>query len=45
MRLLKEIELARGEIEKSRANVLQWSFVFWLTQFAAIAALVWKVWS
>ncbi|WP_217126979.1 hypothetical protein [Hydrogenophilus thiooxidans] len=52
LKLTKEIEAVRlettalrGEIEKSRANVLQWSFVFWLTQFAAIAALVWKVWS
>ncbi len=48
LRLAKEIEQVRAglqiELARSRTNILQWSFVFWLTQFAAILALLWRVW-
>ena len=30
----------RGDISEARANVLYWSFLFWLGQFAATAALI-----
>ncbi len=43
-----KIEQVRGELKvelaRTRANLLQWTFVFWLTQFAAILAILWRVW-
>ena len=48
LRLAKEIEQVHAglqiELARTRTNILQWSFVFWLTQFAAILALLWRVW-
>ena len=48
LRIAREIEQVRAglqiELARSRTNILQWSFVFWLTQFAAILALLWRVW-
>ncbi len=48
LRLQKEIEQVRAELKvdiaRARANLLQWSFVFWLTQFGAIALLLWRLW-
>ncbi len=43
-----EIAKVRGDlgrdIERTRASLLQWSFLFWLTQFAAIVTLLWRLW-
>jgi hypothetical protein len=48
LRLQKEIEKVKADlsiqIKRTRANILQWSFMFWLTQFAAIVAILWRVW-
>jgi len=48
LRLAKEIEQVHAglqiELARTRTNILQWSFVFWLTQFAAILAVLWRVW-
>ncbi len=44
LRLQKEIEQVRAQTERVRANILTWSFVFWASQFAAIMALLWRVW-
>ncbi len=55
LKLVKEIEQVKHETEqvraelkvdiaRARANILQWSFVFWLTQFGAIALLLWRLW-
>ncbi|MFN3594172.1 MAG: hypothetical protein ACK4TK_05755, partial [Thiobacillaceae bacterium] len=48
LRLQKEIEQVRAELKvdiaRTRAYLLQWTFVFWLTQFAAILAILWRVW-
>ena len=48
LKLTREIEQVRGELKvelaRMRANLLQWTFVFWLTQFAAILAILWRVW-
>ncbi len=48
LKLTREIEQVRGELKveiaRTRANLLQWTFVFWLTQFAAILAILWRVW-
>ncbi|MCX7672395.1 MAG: hypothetical protein N2Z63_02175, partial [Thiobacillaceae bacterium] len=47
-KLLLEIEKVRAdlsiEIARVQGRLLQWSFVFWLTQFAAIMALMWRLW-
>ncbi len=42
--LIKEIEQVRAQTERVRANILAWSFVFWASQFAAIMALLWRLW-
>ena len=53
--LRTEIEKIRTETEKIRGEVqiaiarshsawLKWSFLFWITQFCAIVALLWRVW-
>jgi len=34
----------RVEIEKSRTNILFWSFLFWATQISAIFLLLWRIW-
>ncbi len=34
----------RVEMVRGHANLLKWSFVFWLTQFGAIVLLLWRVW-
>jgi multidrug resistance efflux pump len=48
LKLAREIAQLRADtardIERVRASVLQWSFVFWLTQFAAIVTLLWRLW-
>jgi hypothetical protein len=48
LELTKKIEQVRAdlhiELARTRTNILQWSFVFWLTQFAAILAVLWRVW-
>nr|BAL53219.1 hypothetical conserved protein [uncultured Gammaproteobacteria bacterium] len=38
-----ELNLTKA-IERSRVSVLIWSFGFWLSQFAAILAILWRVW-
>ncbi len=48
LRLVKEIEQVRAELKveiaRSRAGTVQWSFVFWLTQFSALLAILWRLW-
>ena len=50
-----EIEQVRGEIrqaearlrleiEKSRTNLLFWSFLFWATQLSAVLLILWRIW-
>ncbi len=50
-----EIEKVRGEIKAlelrltreivgARADLLKWSFVFWVSQLAAILILIWRIW-
>ena len=41
--LTKEIKQVRLETERVRAGLLKWSFMFWLTQFAAILAILWRL--
>lgn len=36
--------LANAPDERTRASLLQWGFLFWLTQFAAIVTLLWRLW-
>jgi hypothetical protein len=56
LRLTKEIEQVRHQteqvradlsiqIEKTRINILKWTFIFWATQFAAIMAILLRFWS
>ncbi len=48
LRLVREIEQARSdlkvEIARSHTAWLKWSFLFWLSQFAALMLLLWRVW-
>ncbi len=48
LKLTREIAQLRADtgrdVERVRASVLQWSFVFWLTQFAALMTLLWRLW-
>lgn len=32
------------KIAQTQASLLKWSFLFWLCQFAAIIAILWRVW-
>lgn len=48
LKLSKEIEQVRSEVRvvnaQTRADLLKWSFLFWITQFAAILAILWRIW-
>ena len=43
-----EVEKVRGDVRvtiaRSHSAWLKWSFLFWITQFCAIVALLWRVW-
>ncbi len=47
LRLTKEIELVRaelkGDLERIRANILLWSFGFWITQLAVLLSILWRM--
>ena len=38
-----EIEKIRAEIEKVRADLIKWSFLFWITQMAVLAGILYKL--
>ncbi|HID26482.1 MAG TPA: DUF1640 domain-containing protein, partial [Methanosarcinales archaeon] len=38
-----EIEKIRAEIEKVRAELIKWSFLFWITQMAVLAGILYKL--
>ncbi len=43
-----EIERIHGSLKvdlaNSHAGLLKWNFLFWLTQFSAVALLLWRLW-
>ncbi len=45
--LTKEIEQLRGElkvdIQRTQGTLLRWSFLFWITQFGAVLAVLWRL--
>ena len=43
LKLTKEIEQVRTTLERSRANILIWSFGFWFTQMVALAGILWRL--
>ncbi len=43
LKLTKEIEGVRKEIKETKFTMLKWQFVFWISQIAAIIAILYKV--
>jgi len=41
--LIVEIEKNRTEIEKVRAELIKWSFLFWITQMAVLVGILYKL--
>jgi hypothetical protein len=45
--LTKEVEEVRADLSKEivqvQSRLLLWSFMFWVTQFSALFAVLWKV--
>ncbi len=42
--LTKEIGQVRVEIAERHASWLRWSFLFWVSQFAGILLILWRIW-
>ncbi len=43
LKLTKEIEQVRLEVQKTRAELLKWSFLFWISQFGALLFIFWRL--
>ncbi len=47
LKLTREIEQLRGElkvdIQRTQGTLLRWSFLFWITQFGAVLAVLWRL--
>ena len=41
----KEIKQTHVKIEQTKVDLLKWSFAFWVTNFAAVLIIIWRIFS